>query len=299
MPQRDYLRAKSLFETATRANLTDKHRSGALVQLPAEGDLLVLGDLHGNRENYSRVVEAARLNGNPKRHLVIQEIAHVLEVGVDTSFDLIEEAAGLKIRFPDQVHFLMGNHEYAELVGEEIMKGGVCLNIIFKEAIKRKYGEHYEEARQDLSRFLQTWPLAIRTETRLFFSHSTPETESIQHFTLDFFRNRNENFYEDGDLIYSLLWSRDYAQEGADEFARRMDADVLVVGHTACKNGFSMPSKRHVIIDSKDRNGCFLHVKLDRPYTAAEVARAVKRIFPERERQAMAETQEAEAEVGE
>lgn len=244
--------------------------------------MIILGDLHGNRENYIRIVQAARLDENPQRHLVIQEIAHVLEVGIDTSYELIEEAAALKIKYPDQVHFLLGNHEYSELVGEEIMKGGVCLNILFKEAMRKRYGEYYQETREELSRFLQSWPLAIRTDSRLFLAHSTPETETIQHYTLDFFRNRNDNFYEDGDLVYSLLWSRDYAAPSAEEFAERMDAEVLIVGHTACKNGYNMPSPRHVIIDSKDRNGCFLHLRLDKAYTTEEVARACKKIFPQR-----------------
>ena len=176
----------------------------------------------------------------------------------------------------------MGNHEYAELVGEEIMKGGICLNILFREAMKRRYGERYEDSREELSRFLESWPLAVRTENRLFLSHSTPETEAVQHFDLDFFRNRKDNFYEDGDLVYSLLWSRDYSDAGAEEFARRMDADVLIVGHTACKNGYSTPSRHHVIVDSKDRNGCFLKLRLDRTHTLEEVARAAKKIYPRR-----------------
>ncbi len=228
-------------------------------------------------------MHAARLDENPKRHIVIQELTHVLEVGIDTSYELIEEAAGLKIKYPHQVHFLLGNHEYSELVGEEIMKGGVCLNILFKEAMKKKYGEYYQETREELMRFLQSWPLAIRTESRVFLSHSTPEAETVQHFTLDFFRNRNENFYEDGDLVYSLLWSRDYAVESAEEFAKRMDAAVLIAGHTACKNGYMTPSPWHVIIDSKDRNGCFLHIRLDRPYTPADVAKTAKRIHPQQQ----------------
>ena len=279
-----FLKQKALFTAAARANREDRFRRGALVELPARGDLVIMGDLHGHRANLNKVYNALDLGNHPERHLVIQELVHVLEVGVDTSYEMLEEVAAIKIRYPDQVHILMGNHEHAELVGEEVLKGGICLNILFKEPIKRKYKEYYEKARAELDRFLESLLLAVRTENRLFLSHSSPDRHTVEHFDLDWFRNRTSDFYEDGDMVYNLLWSRDYQDEAAEEFARRMDAEVLIVGHTACKNGFSIPSKRHLIIDSKDDRGCFLTLRLDRPYTHNEIGKTIRRIDPPRKK---------------
>ena len=41
-----------LFEGAAEALRKDKWRRGDLVSLPAQGDLILTGDIHGNLDNY-------------------------------------------------------------------------------------------------------------------------------------------------------------------------------------------------------------------------------------------------------
>lgn len=272
------IKLKMLYESAAKANYNDPYRRGQLIELPAKGDLMVTGDLHGNQVNYEAILEMADLDAYPNRHLVIQEVTHVLELGPDTSSEVIESIAKLKCAYPDRVHFLLGNHEHAELTGQEVMKGGVCLNILFRNSLINKYGSDADAIRECIYTFFRSMPLAIKTPNRVFLSHSTPAKRFVENYSLDWFTQSTDDLWRDPSrkLIYHLLWSRDYDQKNATRFAELVDADVLLVGHKPCKKGYLVPNETHIIIDSKDRNAHYLTFKLDRPYTHEELVDRVE-----------------------
>lgn len=65
-----------LLNQGAEANKADKFRLANLIHLPADGNLIVTGDLHGHRRNFERIVAFADLAGNPDRHVILQEIIH-------------------------------------------------------------------------------------------------------------------------------------------------------------------------------------------------------------------------------
>ena len=65
-----------LLKKAAEANRVDKYRCGNLICLPADGSLIVSGDLHGHRRNFKRLCAFADLANNPDRHIILQEIIH-------------------------------------------------------------------------------------------------------------------------------------------------------------------------------------------------------------------------------
>jgi len=118
-----------VLERAADANLSTPGRTGAVVDLPATGRLLVSGDLHDHRFHYDKVVATARLGQSADRHVVLQELIHgpSLINGMDFSYRLLARAAALKIARPAQVHQLLSNHELAQVLGEGILKDGVSV----------------------------------------------------------------------------------------------------------------------------------------------------------------------------
>jgi len=72
MPQRII----DLLNNAAKANRADKFRKANVINLPAEGNLLITGDLHGHRRNFERIVSLANLAENSRRHVMLQEIMH-------------------------------------------------------------------------------------------------------------------------------------------------------------------------------------------------------------------------------
>ena len=88
------------------------------------------GDIHDHRNNFKKLVNAADLGGNPRRHLVLHELIHGDHYdasGAEDSWRTLYDAALLKCDFPNQVHFLLANHDLAQIHGEGIMKSGLSV----------------------------------------------------------------------------------------------------------------------------------------------------------------------------
>ncbi|HOF19000.1 MAG TPA: hypothetical protein PK082_08820, partial [Phycisphaerae bacterium] len=68
--------AADIFLRAAELNRNDARRAGNVVELEAETDILYTGDLHGHRNNLSRILAYADVGAFPQRRLVLQEIIH-------------------------------------------------------------------------------------------------------------------------------------------------------------------------------------------------------------------------------
>src|SRR5262245_32336687 len=123
-------------------------RTGRLITLADATEVLVAGDLHGNLENFSRLLKRADLGAHPRRHLVVQELIHGphrYPSGGDKSHQLVDLVAALKCQYPERVHYLLGNHELAQWTGLWIGKGDVDFNDVFREGVSSAYGSYAEE----------------------------------------------------------------------------------------------------------------------------------------------------------
>ncbi|MHC4599738.1 MAG: metallophosphoesterase [Planctomycetota bacterium] len=277
-------RILDLVDRAVAANWTDPFRHGNLIELPPEGDLLFSGDLHGSMENFTLLLRVADLKNHPGRHLILHEVVHQLQLGQDQSFRLLEKTAALKVKFPDRVHVLIGNHELAEIQGREIYKGGICLNLLFDNAIENAYGPHKDRVKDRYLDFLKTMPLAVRTATRIFISHSTPEGRDAGMYSLAFFRRPPEpEDFQPHSLLEKVVWGRDYSPAAADAFAKAVDADVFLSGHTPCAYGYNVPNERHIVLDSKDRFATYILLSLEEKYTHEELKERVRFLRPKAE----------------
>ena len=281
-PPRDADTTIQLLRRAANASLNDPHRTGSLIQLPASGDVLVVGDLHGNLANYEKIVEVADLARHPERHLILHELvhdSHRREPDRCGSFELVERAAALKIEFPERVHLLLGNHELAELIGIPILTEGRMLNAFFALGLQMAYGGRQDEVRRSFKEFVRSWPVAAKTLTGVFISHSSPEMANIDGMDLCFFlRPLHDEEYAKKRRVYNLVWGRDYDQQTADAFAASVGAQVLVVGHQPCPEGYSVPNSRHVILDSMHDRGCYLLLPLDRDLSQQDIVNCIAHI---------------------
>ena len=118
------------FGSAADENASSPYREEQVVNLPAEGEVWMTGDLHDHRRNFEKLVRNADLGNNPHRHLILHEIIHGDHFdanGAEESWLMLFRAAELKCDFPRQVHFLLANHDLAQIHGEGIMKAGVSV----------------------------------------------------------------------------------------------------------------------------------------------------------------------------
>jgi len=270
---------------AAAANRSTPTREGNVVVLSPQtaDDVLVSADLHGDRRNFNRVMEIAALDAHPRRHLVLQEVCHggpLYPSGTGCmSHLLLEDVARLKTDYPDRVHFILGNHELAELTDYPIVKGGKMLNLLFRCGLQEMYGEAADDIRAAYNEFIGSLPLAVRLSSGIFISHSLPEAIQQQGFDVNVFRRplSKADLAECGDA-FRLVWGRDYAAKNADAFAKLVKADVLLTGHEPCSDGYQVPNDKQVIIDSCDQRGCYVILPLSKEFSHAQIVDRIERI---------------------
>jgi hypothetical protein len=276
------------FRQAAAANRNAPSRQGNVVVLGPEqaDDVFLTGDLHGNRRNFDLLLAAADLEQHPRRHLVLQEVCHggptYPDSGGCMSHALLEDVAMLKVRYPDRVHFLLGNHELAELADFPIQKNHKMLNVVFRMGLERTYGSATEVVRGAYVPFLQSCPLAVRVSTGLFVSHSLPERVDLRGFdTSVFVRPLQPAEYRERGPVFDLVWGRDYRVANVMAFAELIGARLLVNGHEPCANGYSSPSPWQIILDCCGRCAGYLLARTDREYSYAELLTQVATLSTE------------------
>ncbi len=255
-------------------------RRGRLVALAGAADVLAAGDLHGNLENFRRILLKADLAHNPRRHLVLQEVIHGplrYPAGGDRSHQLLDLIAALKCQHPRQVHFLVGNHELSQATGRSIAKDDVELNDLFILGVRTAYGGRADDVYAAYLRLIAAAPLAVRTPNRVFLSHSLPPASRLADFDPAVLE-RDESTEADclpGGAVHSLVWGRDTRPENAAAFLQKVDADLLITGHVPCDRGFDAPNDRQLILDSLDDPAACCLFPADRPLTHAELMQCV------------------------
>lgn len=275
----------ALLYEASELNLATPGREGNVINIgPLSGDdVMLTGDLHGHRWNFNLIRRIAALEEFPRRHLVLQEVCHGGPVypqnGGCMSHAILEDVARLKVRFPDRVHFLLGNHELAELTDYPIQKNRQMLNVLFRMGLEQMYGPESERVREALLAFLRTSPLAVRIAGGVFVCHSIPEGLDERPFDQSIFSRPLDplEFYERGD-IFHLVWGRDHRAENAQVFAELMQARVLIHGHEPCPDGFAVPNPYQVILDCCGDKACYVILPTDRQWSQAEVVERIERL---------------------
>jgi len=270
---------------ATAANLATSGRVGNIIEIDAQSadDVMLTGDLHGHRRNFNLIRRIAALESQPRRHLVMQEVCHggptYPQNGGCMSHAILEDIARLKVHFPDRVHFILGNHELAELTDYPIQKNKQMLNLMFRLGLEQMYAADAERVREALLGFLRTCPLAVRIAGGVFVCHSIPEGIDGRPFDRTIFSRPLDplEFYERGD-IFHLVWGRDHRRENAQAFAELMDARVLIHGHEPCADGYAVPNPHQVIIDCCGDRACYILLPTDREWTQAEVVKRIERL---------------------
>jgi hypothetical protein len=253
------------FRLAAGANAETPGRRGNVIELGPElaADVLVTGDLHGHRQNYHRICRLAALDENPRRHLVLQEVCHggptYPRSGGCMSHTVLEDVAALKTKYPGRVHFILANHELAELTGYPIQKNGELLNAQFRLGLKHMYGRAVESVQDAYRQFLSTCPLAVRVMPGIFISHSIPETAGDGRFEAAVFaRPLTDDDYRVGGSLFELVWGRDYRGQNARAFAEMVGANVLITGHEPCPEGVAMANDRQIILDCSGQNAAYV-----------------------------------------
>jgi len=260
-----------LLNKGAEASNADRFRRGNLICLPADGNLIITGDIHGHRRNFERIVAFADLTGNPDRHIVLQEIIRGGPEDAEggcLSYNLLFDAIRYKLSFRDRVHIIMGNHDTSFINNSKVMKNGKEMNRSIRLALEREFHEAGTEIRMAIKQFLFSQPLAVRSENRIWLSHSLPSDRFVNKFDSQVLDRplKNEDIVKPGSA-YLLTWGRNISQQTLDKMAKLFDVDIFVLGHQPQQQGWSRAGKNLIIIASNHNHGCLLSIDLAKSYT--------------------------------
>jgi hypothetical protein len=254
---------------------------GRTVRLADADEVLAAGDLHGNVENFRRLLACAALDTHPRRHFVLQELIHgpyYYPAGGDKSHQLVDLVAALKVQYPGQVHLLLGNHELAQWTGQWIAKENLELTQCFREGVDSAYGVRAEEIYEAYLKLFQKAALAVRTPNGVLLCHSLPSARRLKTFDPGVLESESfaENHLGFGGNIHSLLWGRDTSLATARSFLNLVGADLLVTGHIPCEQGFDVPNELQVILDSLGAPAAYCLFPANETLSHAELVQCIK-----------------------
>ena len=283
----DATKVLSTIERASGLFRKTRGRSGSTIVIPADSisDIVVIGDLHGHIEVFSKVLKLSNLQAHPQRHFVVQELAHDTRVNpdeghIDRSHRLISLVCALKCQYPDRVHYLLGNHELSELTGRSISKNGFAINTIFAHGVEADVGERAPEFMQAYRSLFASLPVLIRLPNQVVLCHTLPEGRDMGRLDLSVLTADSwpGESLKRGGTVYAMTWGRDTSQGTADQFAQLIQADLFVTGHQPCHEGFRQANHRQVIIDGTEPNPSYCVFDASRPISIEGIMAGCHRV---------------------
>jgi len=275
---RDAAAVTEVLLSAAECMRTAEGRRGATQWIPSRGTLLATGDLHDNVAHLQAILQLARLDASPDRHVILHELIHgeSLTGGMDTSYRMLVRVAELVLAYPTQVHPLLANHELAQACKLRISKGAGEQVQLFLDGLDWVFGDEAQAVSDAVDRFILAMPLAVRSTNGLFCAHSTPapfEVESADVGALD--RELDPAGYDHHDgLAWQFTWGRGQTPESSRRVAERLGARLMVCGHAYVEQGAEAVSPELLLLNSDHARGVAVEIPLDGPLpSATELAR--------------------------
>ncbi|HVT79714.1 MAG TPA: metallophosphoesterase [Phycisphaerae bacterium] len=269
-----------LLNAGARLNQQEPLRNGNIISLPGVGDLVVAGDLHNHHRNFERVQTVANLEKNPQRHVILQEIVHGGVLGADGgdhSLEMLLDAIAWADKFPGQVHFLLANHDLAQVQGQPVMKDGYDLTDRFTRYFKMRAGGDWAGAQAAFRNFFMTMPLGAVTFSGIMLTHSLPGPRDMPTFDPAILRRAlTDADYARNGSVYQMIWGRGQTPEVLATLAKAWWSELFICGHQAQDTGFGTLAGKMLILDSSHNHGVYLKIDLARPYTLEDLTAAVK-----------------------
>lgn len=270
-----------IFRQAAQLNTEDPRRRGATVHLASDQlDIVVSGDIHGNRSSLAKIIDYAAVGSSPSRLLILQEIVHGpldARTGHDRSVEVLLRAARLKVSHSQNVIFLMGNHDLAQVTGNEINKDGRGVCRSFDEGVEFCFGAEAPDILDAIKELAISMPLAVRCPNNVMVIHSLPSPHRMHLAGLDVLdRPYAEADFLRGGAAYEWTWGRDQTDQQTDQLAEQLGVEFFVLGHQYTPDGWQMVTSRAVAIASDHAMGCVVHFDTAAALTAETITDHIK-----------------------
>ncbi len=169
-----------IMEKEAHRPLDNSGQPGGVVVIPESLPVIIVGDLHAKPDNLLVI-----LTQNGFLEALIEQRASLVFLGdavhpegeapldeMENSILIMDIIFKLKLRFPEQVFYIRGNHDS---FSEDISKGGIPQGLLWKKALIKTRGKKYKN---EMSRFYELLPYLAYSE-KFVACHAAPPTSSV------------------------------------------------------------------------------------------------------------------------
>lgn len=272
-----------LFQEVAHLHREYPTRQGNVICVPEGLEVVLVGDIHGNRRNLAKVISMADLPNHPQRLLVLQELIHGPAdptTGHDRSVEVMMRAARLMRQHPQQVLLLMGNHDVAQLTGNEIAKHGYGVCEAFRAGVAAAFKDSAQEVLDAVDEMTTSLPLAGRCPGGVFFSHSLPDPRRMDLAGLEILQRpyRDEDFSRGGP-VYEWTWGRGQTDEQTDQLAEELGVAFFALGHKPVEAGWERITSRAIALAADHSRGCLLQFQAGELLTDENVGDRIHQVL--------------------
>lgn len=212
-------------------------KPGGVIELPDNTSVIVLGDLHAKPDNLLVVLTQNNfleaLEDGTACLVIMGDAVHpegeaALDE-MDSSMLIMDCILALKLRFPQQVFYLRGNHDS---FSEEIAKHGVPQGLLWGKTLKKQRGKAYL---REMKRFYELLPYVAYS--RYFVAcHAAPPVSATSLQKMINIRN-NPKLYKElaSNRMKSASRPGGYSKRDVKRFRQCLDLakdTPVIVGHT-------------------------------------------------------------------
>jgi hypothetical protein len=245
---------------------------GCLLELPDHITPIIVGDLHAQLDNLLTVLSEGAfmdsLEDGTAALILLGDAVHPEQPGrleeMDSSLLIMDFIFSLKIKYPEQVFFIIGNHDSFQ---PELMKQGIPQGLLWKKHVIASRGEAY---RDQLELFYQQSPLLVLSAD-FIACHAGPARRKISRQIL-------VDAHQFPDIVHDMTWSRirtpgfpgGYTPSNVRQFRKGLQVSSeipFIVGHhpyslddTLWLNAGRI-KQHHIVISARpDRVGIFTRI---------------------------------------
>jgi len=175
---------------------------GGVLELPPHLIPILVGDLHAQIDNLLKILSEnaylESLENGEAALIILGDAVHPEQDGeledMDSSLLMMDLIFKLKLRFPEQVFYIVGNHDS---FSHDVMKHGVPQGLLWDKHVTASRGEEY---RIELELFYRQSPLVVVSQD-FIACHAGPARSRISLETL-------VNVRQYPGILHEITWSR-------------------------------------------------------------------------------------------
>ena len=276
------LPADKATETLIQVNELLRHESGrhkdsldnpgCLLELPDHITPIIVGDLHAQLDNLLTVLSENAfmdsMENGTAALILLGDAVHSEQPGrleeMESSLLIMDLIFKMKIKYPQQVFFIVGNHDSFQ---QELMKRGIPQGMLWKKHVIASRGEAYKE---QLELFYQQSPLLVLSAD-FIACHAGPTRRKISRQIL-------VDAHQFPDIVHDMTWNRirtkafpgGYTPGDVRQFRKGLEvsSDIpFIVGHHPFTQDDTLwlnvgrINQHHIVISARsDRIGIFTRI---------------------------------------